>query len=74
MRAWAKRWLVPIGAMVLIAAPCAAIWEVVGGPTVFGLPWWMLPVLVIAEWFGIWWAFVKHGKERKRWKGCADDG
>lgn len=61
----ARRWLLPVAVTVLTSACCVAAYNVVGGPLVFGPPWWMLLVCAICVYFGLWWTYVHFDPERK---------
>lgn len=50
---------------VLTSACSVAAYNVVGGPLLFGLPWWMLLVCAICVYFGLWWTYVHFDPERK---------
>lgn len=54
-----KRHVVPVAVTVCVAALCVPLWRAVGGPTVFGLPWWVLLVAFGVELFALWWLFVR---------------
>lgn len=60
-----KRLVVPYLVAIVVAALCVPIANAVGGPSLLGLPWWMVPVEFGIVMFGLWWAFLRGASRQE---------